>query len=145
MKIKYIIFPLNRGLTQNWGKKNKLGNELFIFWVAAIASVFVFLATCSDNRKQTFIEPELFARIYSDMVFKSLDTTSVDSIDLLQSTLDSFKISDAAFDASLEYYESHPEIWLGIISKVTEELESRKDIKEKSPIQGNEKKVPVSD
>lgn len=93
--------------------------------------LIILITGCSVRPKEKFLEPELFAKIYVEVILQSENSADSDSLNLLQMVLDEYDVSKEEFEASIHYFEGKPELWLEVFSKVVEELEETKKIKEK--------------
>ncbi len=82
----------------------------------------IYFSACSNESKLEIIEPELFAKVYIEMVLVSLDSTEGDSLQNLNLALDKYNVTRDKFEATSTYFESRPEIWLEVFTKIEEEL-----------------------
>ncbi|NIR50845.1 DUF4296 domain-containing protein [candidate division KSB1 bacterium] len=88
---------------------------------------------CSKNEEVDHIDPQLFAKIYTDMLIASLDTTETDSVLRVQEVLDEYDVSKDEYKRTIDHFENNPELWQKVFSKVVENLEQIKNKKEKEP------------
>ena len=91
--------------------------------------ILVFVAiphfSCQKREQPQLLQPALFAKVYTDIVSQSLDSTPSDTLAPAQQVLDRYQIGRALFDTSLAVYERQPEVWVKIMDQVTKELEGR--------------------
>lgn len=92
-----------------------------------LSSLFLF-STCHKKTNEP-IEPEQFANIYVELVNVALDSTLADSTRQKETVLSKFDISEQKFRETIEYYHSHPQLWLDVFTKVEEKLEEKKQTK----------------
>jgi|GEM_PF-6340560 len=92
--------------------------------------VSVIPLSCKKGTRPDLLQPTLFAKIYTDIISQSLDSTASDSLAQVQNILDRYRVGRAVFDTTLAEYERRPEIWVDILDQVTKDLESRE---KKSP------------
>jgi len=80
---------------------------------------------CSIEPNEKIIEPELFAKIYVEVILQTATSAHSDSLSKFQMALDKYNVSREEFEASVIYYESKPELWLDVFTKIVEDLEAK--------------------
>ncbi|MFQ5822929.1 MAG: hypothetical protein ACE5JB_02630 [bacterium] len=109
-----------------------------------ICIIIIFLITgCSTKPKEKTLDLDLFVNIYVELVLQSVNPTEADSLDPLQMALDKFGVSREEFEASINYFESNPKLWLNVFTKVINELEVRKELVNKT--ESEKMKKPMED
>ena len=93
-------------------------------------TILLLLTACSSNSKSP-LAPELFARIYTEVVMQSSDSTSADSLGNLRTVLERHNVSREEFEASQTFFQDHPELWLDVFKDVEENLKQLKTEREK--------------
>lgn len=93
--------------------------------IFAFSLIFILIAGCSTKTEDKTIDPELFSKIYVELVLQSLKPTDSDTLDPLQMVLDKFEVSHEEFEASIAYFNNNPKLWLEVFTKVAEDLEQR--------------------
>ena len=93
-------------------------------------TILLLITACRSDSKSP-LEPRLFAKIYTEVVVQSADSTSVDSLGSLQIVLERHKVSREEFEASQTFFQDHPELWLDVFKDVEENLKQLKTEREK--------------
>lgn len=89
----------------------------------AVFSIVVIWAGCSNKPEGSQIKPDLFAKIYTDLLLTPIDTTASDSLQKLQKVLKQHDVSWKEYQESMDYFRAEPQRWLEVFSKVVERLE----------------------
>jgi BMFP domain-containing protein YqiC len=84
---------------------------------------FILIIGCSTKTEDKTLDPELFSKIYVELVLQSVKSADSDTLDQLQIVLDKFDVSREEFEATTSYFESNPELWLQVFTKVVKDLE----------------------
>ena len=87
--------------------------------------LIILIIGCSIEPNEKIIEPELFSKIYVEVILQTAISADSDSLDQLQMALDKYNVSREEFEASIIYYESKPELWLDVFTKIVEDLEAK--------------------
>ncbi|MFQ5750364.1 MAG: DUF4296 domain-containing protein [bacterium] len=90
------------------------------------------LPCCTNQPKQKVLEPEQFAQIYTEMILLSVNQSEPDSMESLQIVLDKNNVSREEFEASMTYFNSQPELWLAVFTKVEEKLKKDEEAANKN-------------
>jgi uncharacterized membrane protein YvbJ len=118
-------------LTVKYSQRLPVVHDVFSILSSSFYFYLIILITgCSVSPKEKFLEPELFAKIYVEVILQSENPADSDSLNLLQVVLDKYDVSKEEFEASIDYFESKPELWEDVFSKVVEELENAKKMQE---------------
>ena len=91
--------------------------------ILMISTLFI---GCYDEPLLERLEPDLFAKIYAEVVIQSLNPAEQDSLSHLNNALVKYEVSRETFDQNIEFYRSNPELWIDIFKKITAELEAQK-------------------
>ncbi|HEX9653158.1 MAG TPA: hypothetical protein VGA99_05565 [bacterium] len=66
--------------------------------------------------------PNKIAEIYSELLIRSLDPTSPDSLPVFEALLRQHGLTTEQFESQLAKYEQHPEIWHSIVEQTLQAL-----------------------
>ncbi|MFQ5648454.1 MAG: hypothetical protein ACE5IY_00790 [bacterium] len=99
--------------------------HLFVFQLFLVLQLAGTESVCHRQTDPDPLAPDKFVRVYSEMLFLSLDTLQADSSQDFQALLDSLRISRDDFERSIAAYEEEPERWLEILTKTTEQLKKK--------------------
>lgn len=97
-----------------------------LYSLMALLNIFILFPGCSEEPVPKHLEPELFAKIYSEAILESQNSAKEDSLAHLTEALDKFKVTRKEFEASIDYYKNNPVLWLEVFDKVVEDLEKKK-------------------
>jgi len=93
-------------------------------------TILLLLTACRSDSKSP-LEPALFAKIYTEVVVQSSDSTFADSLGNLRTVLERHNVSREEFEASQTFFQDHPELWLDVFKDVEENLKQLKTEREK--------------
>ena len=97
-------------------------------WWAAFTLLGIALAfpACENTPATSPLEPKLFAKIYTDMVVQTIDSTAIDSLSHLSGILNKHGVTQEQFNASQTYFENQPDLWLEVFGYVETNLKKIK-------------------
>ncbi|MCG8603914.1 DUF4296 domain-containing protein [bacterium] len=84
------------------------------------------IIACKHETARSPLEPEFFAKIYTEMVVQAIDSTAIDSLSHLPVILNKHAVTQEQFEASQTYFDNHPDLWLEVFGHIETNLKKIK-------------------